>query len=324
MLKDDKGISGAGFGFVATQSSRRKVKTKILPVRHQKCIIKHMEQGEITQQEAVTTKEQPKYTPKLSIVIPVLNRAHELPRLFESLRTQQYKGEIEIIISDAGSTDGSIELAQNMGYRVVLTPNESGIGATRQVGCEAATGEIIINTDSDCSWPPNYLEAVANAFSDPEVIASYGPVEYTYEGKPAEGLIKKLVQEKMRRDIQRWHKKGQPIMAGPNFAVLKSVYDAVGGFDPRTKRIEEPVVYIPLWHMPGKIAFVVDQKVETELPWQEKGKPSIRKFFAYKAKNNEWVPLAKSVIRERSKSLPEMKTKVGSIIEERKSRLKAT
>ena len=113
-------------------------------------------------------------------------------------------------------------------------------------------------------------------------------------------------------------------MAGPNFAVLKSVYDAVGGFDPRTKRIEEPVVYIPLWHMPGKIAFVMDQKVETELPWQEKGKPSIYKFFAYKAKNDEWVPLARSIIQERSGRLPEIKLKVRSIIEERKSRLKAT
>jgi len=206
----------------------------------------------------------------------------------------------------------------------VPAPAESGIGATRQAGCGSATGEIIINTDSDCSWPPNYLSVVANTFSDPEVIASYGPVEYTYEGKPPEGFIKKLVREKMRRDVQRWHKKGQLMMAGPNFAVLKSVYDAVGGFDPRTKRIEEPVVYIPLWHMPGKIAFVMDQRVETELPWQEKGKPSIYKFFAYKAKNDEWVPLARSIIQERSGRLPEIKLKVRSIIEERKSRLKAT
>lgn len=276
-----------------------------------------------TRQEAATTTERLKYTPKLSVVIPVLNGVHELPRLFESLKTQQYSGEIEIIVADAGSTDGSVELAQNAGYRVVAVPNESGIGATRQAGCETATGEIIINTDSDCSWPPNYLGAVADAFSDPEVIASYGPVEYTYEGKPAEGLMKKLVQEKMRRDIRRWHKKGQPMMAGPNFAILKSVYDAVGGFDPRTKRIEEPVVYIPLWHMPGKIAFVMDQRVETELPWQEKGKPSMRMFFAYKAKNDEWVPLARSIVQEKSRRLPEMKAKVGSIIEERKSRLKA-
>lgn len=284
-----------------------------------------MEQGEIPiQEELAAKKEELHYTPRLSVVIPVLNRAHELPRLFESLKTQEYSGEIEIIIADAGSTDGSIELAKNAGYRVVSTPKESGIGATREAGCEAATGEILINTDSDCSWPPNYLRAVASAFSDPEVIASYGPVEYTYEGKPAEGLVKKLVREKMKRDIQRRHKKGQPAMAGPNFAVLKSVYDAIGGFDPRTKRIEEPVVYIPLWHMPGKIAFVIDQRVETELPWQEKGKPSIRKFFAYKAKNDEWVPLARSIIQERIGKLPEMKAKVGSIIEERKSRLKAT
>ena len=284
-----------------------------------------MEQGGVQiQPELIVNKEQLQYTPKLSVVIPVLNRAHELPRLFKSLKTQQYEGEIEIIISDAGSTDGSVELAQGAGYKVVSAPKESGIGATRKAGCEAATGEILINTDSDCSWPPNYLNAVANAFSDPEVIASYGPVEYTYEGKPPEGLMKKLVREKMRRDIQRWHRKGQPMMAGPNFAVLKSVYDVVGGFDPRTKRIEEPVVYIPLWHMPGKIAFVMDQKVETELPWQEKGKPSFRKFFAYKAKNNEWVSTAKGIIQERLKELPEMKTKVSSIIEERKSRRKAS
>jgi len=141
---------------------------------------KYVEQCEVSiqQQEVTTIKERLlPYTPKLSVVIPVLNRAHESPRLFESLKTQEYNGDLEIIIADAGSTDGSIELAQNAGYRVVPVPTESGIGATRQAGCESATGEIIINTDSDCSWPPNYLSVVANTFSDPEVIASYGPVE---------------------------------------------------------------------------------------------------------------------------------------------------
>lgn len=273
-----------------------------------------MEQGEVTTPIETLSR----YTPKLSVVIPVLNRVHELPRLFESIKTQDYGGEVEIIVADAGSTDGSREMAQTGGYRVIPAPIESGIGATRKAGCDAVTGEIILNTDSDCSWPPNYLETVARAFSDPEVIASYGPVEYTYEGRPAVSFIQKLVQKKMAWDVRRMHNKGQPMMAGPNFAILKSVYDAIGGYDPRTRRIEEPVLYIPLWFMPGKIAFVLDQKVQTELPWQNKGKPNSSKLHAYTIKNREWVPLAREVIKERMASLETMKARVATIIEERK------
>lgn len=264
-------------------------------------------------------KEKLPYRPKISVVIPVLNKAHEVPQLLQSLKQQTYQGEVEVIVADAGSIDGTIEVCKKAGINVVAAPKERGIGATRRAGCESATGEILVNTDSDCLLPPNYLKSVVKTFADPEVIASYGPTEYTYQGRPAKGLIQKLIQLSLGADRKKRHRRGQPMLCGPNFAILRSVYKALGGFDTRTQRIEEPVLCQLLWQMPGVIAFVGDQKVQTELPWQEGGKPSRRQLQAYRQKNRPWIPVAHEVIRERRKKLSAMQQKVQEIIQERKA-----
>lgn len=281
-----------------------------------------MEEGETPKvKDIAPTKEKLSYQPKISVVIPVLNRVNELPRILKSLKEQIYQGEVEIIVADAGSTDGSVELCKERGVNVISAPQEGGIGATRRVGCGATTGEIILNTDSDCSLSPSHLEAIAQTFSNPAVIASHGPVEYTYKGKPAKGVVKKFIQKWLSRDQKKRHEKGQPMLTGPNFAILKSVYETLGGFDPRTHRIEEPVLYQLLWEMPGEIAYVENQKVQTELPWQEGGKPSYKKFKAYQRKNQAWVQTAVEVIRERKKDLQTMRGKVEQIVQDRRDRL---
>ena len=257
------------------------------------------------------------YKPSISVVIPVLNRANELPRLFRSLMGQTYTGPVEVVVSDAGSTDGTVAVCRDARVNLVHAPENSGIGETRRVGCEAATGDIILNTDSDCSLSPKHLEAVVESFADPLTIASYGPVEYTYQGLPARGPVQQLLQKYMSRNLKVRHERGQPMLAGPNFAILKSVYEVLGGFDRRNRRIEEPVIYILLWGMPGKIVFAQNQKVQTELPWQKDSHPSIREFRKYMALNKPWHPIAVEIIKERLRDLPAMKNAVEEIIQAR-------
>jgi glycosyltransferase involved in cell wall biosynthesis len=90
---------------------------------------------------------------KLSIVMPCLNEAQTLPicleKAFRFLLESQIAG--EVIVADNGSTDGSIEIAEKMGARVVPVATK-GYGAALSEGIHHADGEFVIMGDSDDSY----------------------------------------------------------------------------------------------------------------------------------------------------------------------------
>lgn len=90
----------------------------------------------------------------ISIVIPTLNEERYLPLLLESLRRQTLK-DFEVIVADAGSTDGTREAALLWGCRVI----EGGLPAKgRNCGVRAAKGEWIVFLDADVVLPHDFLE----------------------------------------------------------------------------------------------------------------------------------------------------------------------
>jgi glycosyltransferase involved in cell wall biosynthesis len=90
---------------------------------------------------------------ELSVVIPCLNEADTIATCVgKALRSMQGAGIAgEVIVSDNGSTDGSIEIAKKMGARVVHTP-QRGYGHALMNGFAAARGSFIIMADADDSY----------------------------------------------------------------------------------------------------------------------------------------------------------------------------
>jgi len=83
----------------------------------------------------------------LSIIIPTLNEEKYLPFLLSSIKEQNFK-DYEIILSDAGSEDRTIEIAKSYGCRVV----KGGLPAKgRNQGARAAAGDLLLFLDSD-TW----------------------------------------------------------------------------------------------------------------------------------------------------------------------------
>ncbi|MEK6855018.1 MAG: glycosyltransferase family 2 protein [Nanoarchaeota archaeon] len=91
--------------------------------------------------------------PKVSFVICTYNCKDYLKRCLKSIAEQDYpKDKIEIVVSDSYSNDGTIEVARAYGARVILTKIRGymeGKGMPKSIGCEKASGEIIIIIDSD-------------------------------------------------------------------------------------------------------------------------------------------------------------------------------
>lgn len=98
-------------------------------------------------------KENKKYEYELSVVMPCLNE-HEtigicVEKAMRAMRENNING--EVVIADNGSTDGSQEIAKNLGARIVDV-EEKGYGSALQGGIKDARGKFIIMGDSDDSY----------------------------------------------------------------------------------------------------------------------------------------------------------------------------
>lgn len=101
---------------------------------------------------------------KLSVVIPVYNVEPYLERCIKSILCQTFK-DLEVILVDDGSTDGSGELADQLATLDtsihVIHQENHGLSVARNVGLHAASGEYVVFLDSDDEWLlPDGLETM--------------------------------------------------------------------------------------------------------------------------------------------------------------------
>ena len=126
--------------------------------------------------------------PSISIIIPTYNSARALGKCLESVRAQDFPADkIEIIIIDAGSCDGTLEIASKYEVDKVLSnPLKTG-EAGKAVGIEAASGEIIAFIDSDNILDgEDWLSRMARPLEDPEIFMSEC---YAFSYRPTDSLV---------------------------------------------------------------------------------------------------------------------------------------
>lgn len=114
-------------------------------------------------------------TPSVSVVIPCYNAAPYIGTAIDSVVEQQWP-DLEIIVVDDGSSDGSAQVAAAHGAGVhVIRQSNAGPGAARNVGIEAARGEYIAFLDADDLWLPGKLaRQIALMQRTPDARMSYG------------------------------------------------------------------------------------------------------------------------------------------------------
>ncbi len=118
--------------------------------------------------------------PTISIVIPTLNSRSVLDECLRSITIQKYpQANLEIIISDGGSIDGTIELSKKYKTKIVfnrLKTAESGKAAAVKI----AKGDLIALIDSDNILPNNHwLLDMISPFKNKEILLAE-PISYTY------------------------------------------------------------------------------------------------------------------------------------------------
>lgn len=99
--------------------------------------------------------------PDISVIVPVLNEANCFEATLESIANQNTNIPYELIVSDGGSTDGSLDIAEQY-TDLVIHCEERGIGAGRHFGTMNASksSRYFIFIDADTMIPGYYLAYV--------------------------------------------------------------------------------------------------------------------------------------------------------------------
>lgn len=107
--------------------------------------------------------------PFVSIIIPVKNEADVLTNCLNSIKNLNYpQDKIEVIVSDAMSSDKSCEIAESFNAIIVKNPKKT-VAPGRNESFKIAKGEIIAFTDADCTVDKNWITASLKHFSDLKV-----------------------------------------------------------------------------------------------------------------------------------------------------------
>jgi glycosyltransferase involved in cell wall biosynthesis len=107
-------------------------------------------------------------TPEVSVVMGTRNAARYLDEALGSIRAGTFE-DVEIVVVDCRSEDGSVAIAERHGARVI-EQDGTGLFAGWNQGVDAARGRLVAFLDSDDTWVPGKLEAqVARLRDQPEL-----------------------------------------------------------------------------------------------------------------------------------------------------------
>ena len=116
--------------------------------------------------------------PKISIIIPSFNQVKYIEETFLSIINQNYDN-LEIIVIDGGSTDGSVNIIKKYEEHLHYWVSEKDHGQSNAInkGFSRASGEIVTWLCSDDTYLPNCLRIVGEFFNkNPKVDFLYGNV----------------------------------------------------------------------------------------------------------------------------------------------------
>lgn len=110
-----------------------------------------------------------------SVVIPTKNGGGIFQRVLHGLQKQINWSQVELIIIDSGSTDGTVQAARNVGAKVIeIPPQDFNHGATRDYGISLTTCEIVVLMVQDAiPNDPHLLQNIIQRFGDLEVAGVY-------------------------------------------------------------------------------------------------------------------------------------------------------
>jgi glycosyltransferase involved in cell wall biosynthesis len=198
----------------------------------------------------------PRVTSKqhLTVIIPTLNEIAYLPSLLDALDVQTRQPE-ELIVADAGSTDGTAELARKRGARVIRGGMPS-IG--RNAGARATNGDIFLFLDADVLPPPDFIARVLEEFERKEY-----DVATCFLAAINENPLDRILSA----GTNLYFRVIQPVSPhAPGFCILSKriAHEKMGGFD-ESLMISEDIDYARRAKRYGKFGILTSARIPVSM-----------------------------------------------------------
>ena len=199
----------------------------------------------------------------VSVIIPTFNEA---PRIAETLASISQSAPHEIIVADGGSTDGTREIAGEMGARVISAPK--GRGSQMNHGAETTTGEFLLFLHADTIPPDNFPHIIANTLNRPNTAA--GAFRFKLSGDMgASPLIEALVNLRCRFFGTPYGDQG--------IFIRRAIFHQIGGFS--NLEAMEDLYFIRKARNAAKIRIARESVLTSPRRWQQSG--LIRTFLRH-------------------------------------------
>ena len=170
---------------------------------------------------------------KISIITPVLNEIR-VARALDSILSQSHEHQLELIVVDGGSTDGTLEILEGYRNRIstLISEPDDGMYYAMNKGIRHATGDVVGILNSDDQYiGDSVIQDVMAAFEDKETDACYADIiKVDDDGEAVSYWKADRVNWSRGRILPHW------VPPHPSFFVRRSVYERYGLF-----RLDIPV-----------------------------------------------------------------------------------
>lgn len=159
----------------------------------------------------------------ISIIIPAYNEARDLPNLIKSIE-QEMRKDVEIVVVDNGSTDGTGEIAKQLGCRVLETPNKMFPSAARNYGARYCQSPLFVFLDADVIVTRKWAREVERLAGDQAFLEGYSMTGESCHISVEPSWIEKLWFEPLRNN-------GRSFVNGANMVISRKAFEKTGGFN---------------------------------------------------------------------------------------------
>ncbi len=187
----------------------------------------------------------------ISIIIPVYNREKYLKQAIDSVIAQNYQGELEILISDDGSTDSSLDIARSYNdARIFILEKDKkdksqGAAASRNRALNIASKPFICFLDSDDYQKGDFLNSMTNILLKNEKIGYvFCRTEELIEDDNENKIIPWTKKRVLKLDTRYLGLTGSKVINTNCFLFRKEVFEKVGVFNENYTNAEDADLWI--------------------------------------------------------------------------------
>jgi glycosyltransferase involved in cell wall biosynthesis len=192
--------------------------------------------------------------PFVSVIMPVRNEAKFLERSLAAVMSQDYPdNRMEVLVVDGGSSDGTQEIATQMGAVLLHNPGKI-VPIALNIGLQHAKGEIIVRVDGHCEIPPDYIRKCVTALLETGADCA-GGIQKALGTTPIQEAIALATSSPFGVGNAYFHYATKPAWVDTVYlgAYKRKVFEQVGRFDEELMRNQDDEFNFRLTQAGGKI-----------------------------------------------------------------------